>query len=306
LWLFVLETFNPDQATTLKTKSTNKIKTAASIACALIPIVYIVAVNFLGLGQNVLDLGEAFRGEYWRATTTDWIPILEGAWPLLVEYCVFTFSFLAATLLAYGKAGLKNYAITLGLIVGITTVYALDTLYPYGLLRPLQMIALPTAACAAAVLELIGYSFSLSYIPGANTSPVIRSFEVSPSASVNVVWPCAGVHSLFLYTLIILLLFKKSEISSFRKLSYFIVGAIGTYLVNVLRIVSYFVILSNDGLNAAITFHDVHGELYSVVWILSYILLVVCIQHFMLIEKFRYGLHVLGQYLRITKNKDLP
>jgi thaumarchaeosortase len=306
IWLLVLETFNQDQTTPMKTRPKNKIRTIASIVCALVPIVYIITVNFLGFGQTILDLGEAFRGEYWLATTADWEPILAGAWPLLVEYCVFAFSFLAATILAHGKTGLKNYGITLGLIVGITIVYGLDTLYPYGLLRPLQMIALPTAACAAAVLEIIGYNFSLSYIPGANTSPVIRLYEISPSVSVNVIWPCAGVHSLFLYTLIILLLFKKSDISGFRKLSYFIVGAIGTYVVNVLRIVTFFVILTNNGMADAVTFHDVHGELYSVVWILCYILLIVLIQHFELIEKTRHALHVLGCRLHLIKAVTPP
>ncbi|MCW4034660.1 MAG: hypothetical protein NWF03_04785, partial [Candidatus Bathyarchaeota archaeon] len=119
-----------------------------------------------------------------------------------------------------------------------------------------------------------------------------------------VVWPCAGVHSLFLYTLIILLLFRKSNITSFRKLAYFIVGAAGTYMVNVLRIVTFFVILAANGLTDAMTFHDVHGELYSVVWILSYIFLVVAIEHFNIIEKTRQKLSTIGQRLHITKNSS--
>jgi len=304
LWLFVLETLNIEQPE--QKPKTSTIRAVASLAIACIPLIYIVAVNGLDLGQQILDIGEAFRGDFWRANTNDWEPILEGAWPLLVEYFVFTVSFLAAILLAYGRSGFKNFAITLGLIGGITFVYGLDTLFPYGVLRPLQMIALPTAACASGVLEMIGYQFSLFYMPGTNASPVIRSYEVTPIASINVVWPCAGVHSLFLYTLIILLLFRKSNMTNFRKLAYFIVGAVGTYIVNVLRIVTFFVILASNGLTDAMIFHDVHGELYSVVWILSYIFLVVALEHFNIIEKARQKMSNIGQWLHITKNSSSP
>ncbi|MCZ2809291.1 MAG: exosortase/archaeosortase family protein, partial [Candidatus Bathyarchaeota archaeon] len=94
----------------------------------------------------------------------------------------------------------------------------------------------------------------------------------------------------------------KSNMSSFRKLLYFIVGAIGTYLVNVLRIITYFFIRINSGLTAAQTFHDVYGELLFVTWILLYILLIVCIQKFRLAEKTLQGIKALTQFSRKEKH----
>jgi thaumarchaeosortase len=305
LWLFVLESSLNLEKLSKKdpeTKPRSHIKVLAIFICAFIPLIYVFSVNFLGLDQTVINLGEMLRGEYWRAHSDYWRLILEGDWPITLEYFVFTISFLATTLLAYGKDGLKKFSITLALIAGISVIYLIDVMYPYGVFKPLQMLALPTAACAAALLDILGYSFVLSFSPGLDSMPIIRTQSNGHAVSVGIAWPCAGVHSLFLYTLIILLLFKKSNISSFRKMLYFIVGAIGTYSVNILRIIVYFLIRVNEGLTAAQTFHNVYGELLFVVWILLYILLIVCIQKFRLAEKAIRGIQALHNFLEMKSN----
>ncbi len=299
LWLFVLETsLNSETLLEKEQKSRPRsyFKILAIFICAIIPIVYILSVNFFGLDQTVIQIGDALRGKYWRANFADWNHILNAAWPLSIEYLMFTVSFLATMLLAYGKESFKTFSITLALIAGISTVYMIDTIFPYGVFKPLQMLALPTAACAAALLEILGYSFTLSFSPGLESAPIIRMSANDSAKAVSIAWPCAGVHSLFLYTLIVLLLFRRSNISSFRKVIYFVVGAIGTYFVNILRIVSFFSVLVNQGMNAAQTFHDVYGELFSVVWILFYVLLINCIQKFRLIEKTRALFGSLGPF----------
>lgn len=302
LWLFVLETslnWDPPKETP-ELKPLINVKTIASIICALFPLIYIISVNFLGLNQTVIDLGDALRGDYWRTYFLGDLGYLLGAaWPLLVEYFVFSVSFLATILLAYGKDGVKKFGITLALIVGISGVYFMDIFFPYGVFKPLQLLSLPTAACAAILLDVLGYSFTLSFSPGAKAMPIIRTYASGKWYSVGIAWPCAGVHSMFLYTLIILLLFKKSSMSRFRKLAYFIVGAIGTYSVNILRILTYFNILLNQGLDAAQTFHDVYAELLFVAWILIYIVLIICIEKFRLVEKTTHGIRTLLNSLKI-------
>ena len=307
LWLFVLESSlnlkQPEED--METKPRSNLKLLAIFICALIPLVYVFSFNFLGLNQTVLNIGEMLRGDYWREVSPYWYLILEGDWPITVEYFVFAFSFLATTLLAYGKDGLKKFSITLGLVAGIGFIYLIDVMYPYGVFKPLQALALPTAACAAAMLDLLGYIFTMSYSPGPEAMPIIRARTVDGySTSIGIAWPCAGVHSLFLYTLIILLLFKKSSMSSYRKLLYFIVGAVGTYLVNVFRILVYFFLRINDGLEAAQTFHDSYGELLFVVWVLLYILLIIAIQKFRLAEKTMNALEAVTRFSR--KQKQQP
>jgi thaumarchaeosortase len=308
LWLLVLEySLNMDkqQIEDQETPITN-IKLLATYVFALVPIIYIISVNFLGCDKIVIQLGEALRGDYWKANLDDWQYFLTASWPLSLEYLMFTVSFTATMLLAYGKVGLKKFGISIGLIGGITAIYLTDTIFPYGVLKPLQLLALPTASCAAMLLDLLGYTFTLYYSPGASAMPIIRTKDlVGNSVSIGIAWPCAGVHSIFLYTLIMLLLFRKSSMSRFRKLIYFIVGAIGTYLVNVLRIIAYYFIRVNSGLSAATTFHDVYGEILFVTWILLYILLIVCIQKFNLAEKALQGMRTITQFSRKEKQKLL-
>lgn len=288
IWLFVLESFlslgllKED----LKIKHRSRVKVLVILLCAMIPLIYVIAINFLGLDQIVLGAGELIRGDYWRAVNpVNWGNTLQGDWPMSLEYVVFTVSFLATILLAYEKKGLKMFSLSAAIVAGIGAVYMIDTMYPYGAFTPFQALALPTAACAAVLLQAIGIPFHMAYIPGYGSAPIISVTAQGISVPTSIAWPCAGVHSLFLYIIIVLLLFKKSDISGFRKAIYFIIGAVGTYSVNVLRIVTYFVVLINQGREPALIFHNVYGELYFFTWILVFILLVVGIQKYRLVER---------------------
>ena len=301
LWLFVLEhilNLEKPSKKDLETKPRSHFKVLAIFICALIPLFYIFSVNFLGLDQTVIKVGEMLRGEYWRTNFSDWKHILRAAWPLSLEYLVFTFSFLATIILAYGKAGLKAFSITLTLIGGMGIVYLIDTFYPYAVFTPFQILALPTAAFAATLLEIMGYQFILSFSSALESTPIIRTYSGGEMVSISIAWPCAGVHTLFLYALIILLMFKRSDIPRFRKIIYFVIGAIGTYSVNVLRIVIYFIIRVNQGLTAAQTFHDTYGELLFIGWILIYIMLIILIQKFKVVEKIMNGIQSIRYSLR--------
>lgn len=183
---------------------------------------------------------------------------------------------------------------------GIGTFYTIDTIYPYAVFKPLQAIALPTAACAAAILDMLGYRFKLVF----QNRIFDPAYGAMPKIDyVGIAYPCTDVHSLFLYTIIILVLFKRSQIPAIRKVIYFIMGAVGTYMVNVLRIVTYFIILYDDDRAAATIFHDVYGELYFFTWIFLYIAMIICIQRFMLVERLGYAVNRFKSVLNALKIK---
>ena len=288
-WLFIVISFLEFKSLgeIIHVRRNSHIKLLIILLCALFPLFYIIGVNFLGLDQPIIQMGEALRGEYWRANIhSSWENFLTGDWPLSIEYLVFTLSFVATTFLTFGKKGLKTFSLAIALISGITVVYMIDTIYPYGAFGPLQTFALPTAACAAVLLQMLGIPLTLSFSstnPG--SMPVIAVNAQGSLVSASVAWPCAGVHSLFLYTVLILLLLGSSEISGFRKIIYFIVGLIGTFFVNVLRIVTYFVLLVGQGRETALTFHGVYGELYFFTWMLGYLLLILGIQRYSIVER---------------------
>jgi exosortase/archaeosortase family protein len=222
--------------------------------------------------------------------------LLTFHWPLSFEYFVLWSSFALAVIFAYGLLGLKTFSISISLLGVITAAYMINTLYPSELSVHL-LITFPTAALSAAVLNMLGYNVSMIFpsfdytrpgypLPAITIRPKGAFF---PSYSALIDWPCSGVHSLILFVLIILVFFKRFELSSFRKAVYFICGFFGTYFVNVLRVASILVIGLNSGDKAARTFHDTYGELYFLAWMLLYLLLIICIERFMLVEKFKRG-----------------
>jgi len=300
LWLLFLESIT-DWSKVVEEKPKNRFRIFAFFVCAIVPLIYVLGVNFWSVDQVILSVGEGLG-----FTDTS----LVFHWPLCVEYLVFAFSFLVAIFLAYGKQGLGYFSIALSLLVGMSVIYTINAFEsgPSGIFKPFEMLALPTAACAAALLEVLGYNFNLYFRSGPESMPLITTWV--PDAGwkgAYIGWPCAGVHSLFLFVVIILLFFKRSSISTFRKFIYFVVGAFGTYFVNVLRIVSYFVILWNDGVDVlfwhveARFFHNSVGELYFISWIFIYILIIVSIERFMLLEKIRYGVQRVYSFLRSAK-----
>jgi len=290
-WLLLLELII-DWEKVVEETPKKRFRIFATFAFTIIPLIYVLGVNFWGLNNLINGLGQNFGFKDFS---------LQFHWPLTAEYLVFALSFLAATFLAYTKKGLNFFSIALSLLLGMTIIYAIDTFYPGGTFRPFELLAFPTATCAATILSFLGYQFL--YIPEI-FHPEYGSAPMIDGALIG--WPCAGVHSLLLYTVIILLIFKRSNISRLRKIIYFVIGAFGTFFVNVLRIVSYFVILWNDGRQAADFFHNNIGELYFIVWISAYIIMIIAIQRFQLVEKARYTMqNLLTSFGRREKQSSI-
>jgi thaumarchaeosortase len=125
--------------------------------------------------------------------------------------------------------------------------------------------------------------------------------------STSIEWVCAGVHSLLLYSLLIVLFFRKNTIAASYKIGYFIVGMIGTFMVNVLRVVTYVAILATQGVVVTRVFHDTYGELFFAGWIFLYISLIILIQKFQLPTKVSAKLYkIINQWKsESAKNKVL-
>lgn len=281
-----------------ESKRRHLLRTFIVLFCASIPLIWIISENFLGFSDVVVAAGDGLRGDYWREVLAN-NPndpnsvnnFLAGDWPLSVQYIIFALSMLSALFFGYGQKGLKAFSVSLALVGGIGFVFLIDTLFPYGALEPLQMMTLPTGACAAGMLNFLGFKVTLTYTPTFQSSPVITVFPDGSTASASINWPCAGIHSLFLFTLIMILLLRKCDVSLFRKTVYFIFGFAVTYFVNVLRIVFYFIILFFDGGDAAIVYHSDYGELLFIGWMGLYILLIACVEKFSLKEKIEQKLH---------------
>lgn len=304
-WFLVIETaFSWNEI--IEKKPKNRYLTIAALIFALVPTIYVLATNFLGLDLAVLRFGQSLNIPFIN-TSNNPADFLHLFWPLSVEYIVFFIFFTLAVMFAYKPSALKTFAISLSLLGGIGIAYMLDTVFPFGVLRPLQEIALPITATTAALFDILGYNVRLIY-PASTGGEHLPGLIVSSggnTASVSVAWACAGVYSLLLYVLIILVFFRKTNISSFRKVLYFFIGLFGTFFSSVLRIFSIVMVYLQQGREAAMLFHDSYGELYGFTWIFMFILIIVCIERFTLVEKTKAGINKISAYLGSTKNKLL-
>jgi exosortase/archaeosortase family protein len=263
LWLVSLETILGWEE--LKSKQIRKlrsVRTIAFVVALLLPTIYVVAANFYGLNGLIADLASK-NNIFWASVM-----------PLSTEYLVFTGLFALIIVLEYGIRGLKLHSISTFFLGTIGVIYTIDNVYPNGKFTPFQIIVPTTATLAASLLSLIGYR--IRWYPTVDGMPDLRvTSSQGSSIRFQIAWPCSGVESLLIYSVTILLFLKNSTISWKQRIVYFIFGAAVTYFINILRIVTIFIIGINSGVPAAMAFHDYYGQLYSITWITSYPLLII-------------------------------
>jgi exosortase/archaeosortase family protein len=246
-----------------------KPKSARAIVFAtflLMPTAYVIIANFLGLNTLIYDLARSFN-------VTEHCALLM---PLSTEYLIFMGLFVVIVLLGWGTRGVRDYSISILFLGVIGGVYTIDNLSPGGF-APFQVIVPTTTRLAANALSLMGYQTSISVGNSAEYGqlPYLFAQNSKGSAGFLIGWPCAGVESLLIYTVTILLFLSKSSIPWIQKAVYFVAGALVTYFINILRIATIFVIEINEGAAARQRFHDYYGQLYSIVWIVSYPLIII-------------------------------
>jgi thaumarchaeosortase len=262
LWIASLEMILYwDKLQPNKTIKTIKSKrTAVFIVAILLPTIYTIISNFGGLNRRIVDWTYAMG-------------IVPGCdyMPLAVEYLVFGVLFALILWSEYGTSGLKDALISPIFLVTIGVIYSIDNIYSEGQFTPFQAFVPTTAMLAEKILNLMGYQTSLWLDRGMPFLYVISQNGSGWGASIA--WPCSGVESLIIYTLVILLFLRTIVPSWKQRIIYFTIGAIITYFINALRIVTIFVIAVNGG--DWVKFHDFYGQLYSITWIVSYPLIII-------------------------------
>jgi len=188
--------------------------------------------------------------------------------PLSTEYLVFAVLFALIVLLEYGISALRDFSISAVFLGIIGVIYTIDNVYPFGAFTPFQIFVLTTAILAANVLNLIGYQ--TRFLSPRYGMPVLIAWDSQGRSSLPfaIGWPCSGVESLLIYSVTILLFLQKSNIPWKHRIIYFVIGGIVTCFINILRIVTIFVISTNGG--DVWGFYDYYGQLYSISWIASY------------------------------------
>jgi len=264
LWLISLEIIlSWEELQAVKIKKTISVRTIVFILSLFLPISYVIVSNFYGLNNMIIH----------EALSRGIQPIWADWMPLSTEYLVFAALFAVIVLLEYGVRGLKMHSISGVFLMLIGVIYTIDNFYPYGSFTPFQLFVPTTASFAANFLNFLGYQVVSYGISGGMPAMAVIGPHGS-SGALQIAWPCSGIESLLIYSVTILLFLRNSGIPWKQRVVYFVSGGAVTYFINVLRIVSIFMIAANVGQNAFQTFHDYYGQLFSIAWIVFYPLLI--------------------------------
>jgi thaumarchaeosortase len=262
VWLILLELILGWQ--TLQKRRINKPtknKLTILLIALLLPTLYVVISNYFGLNVAIVDASKQV-GIYWY-----------NDMPAAIEYLVFAGFFSLMTLFILGGKGLKSFAIPTLFAVTVGAVFIIDSVFPNGQFAPFQFLVPATTMLASSTLGLMGFSATLDLSQG-NLPQLTVADPSNPlkTVSFGIAWPCAGIESLLIFTVTILLFLKRMPISWQAKIGYFAFGAGVTYLINILRIVSIY-LFTLDGGDVNV-FHQTVGPLYPIAWIVTYPLIV--------------------------------
>lgn len=245
-----------------KIKSLRSLRTATLAVVSIIPSAYVAYADISGLNSIIADFAQGSNIYLYQ-----WVP-------LSVEYFIFAALFGLVVTLLYGVKGLEDFSLPMALLVVIGVIYTIDDVYPFGRFTPLQILVPTTATLASSVLNFFGYQ--TSFVGSFEGTTVLQASNMTGSATLGIAWPCAGIDGLIIYTVTILLFLKSSPITMRHRLAYFAFGAVVTYLINIFRIAAIFIIAVGQG--DYVGFHDYYAQLITVIWIVSYMLIITVTQ----------------------------
>jgi thaumarchaeosortase len=248
-------------------------RSLALIISLVLPTLYIISEYYWGL----------------NALITNWTTSIHITWansmPLSIEYLVLASLFCLTAFLIFGIKGLKAFYVPAFFLVIVGVIYTIDNVFPYGQFTPFQIFVPTTTALAATFLNLMGYTTNITYAQNSleGNMPFLTATDphnLNASATFSIAWPCAGIESFLIFTVIILLFLKRMPIPLRGKIGYFVFGVAVTYIINALRIVNIFRIGMQYGTASpqVDAFHFYYGPLYAVTWIVCYPLIILVSQ----------------------------
>jgi thaumarchaeosortase len=268
VWLAMLEVImNWEKLRGVRICKLRSLRTIAFAVGLMLPALYLFVSNYLGLNSVILKWANA-NG----VAQSNWMP-------LSVEYLVLAILFVLIIVLEYGVKGLEDFSISPIFLAAIGLVYTIDNVYMYGSFSPFQILVPAAATMAATMLSFMGYQ--VQWKGESSETPVLRVENSRGAAEAGIAWPCSGIESLIIYSVTILLFLRSMAIPLRQKVVYFVIGAVVTFFINVLRIVSIFVIaVDNADVGGIVSapaqlFHNYYGQLYSIAWIIFYPLIIV-------------------------------
>ncbi|MDE1726903.1 MAG: thaumarchaeosortase [Thaumarchaeota archaeon] len=233
----------------------------AAIPLAGVAIAYLVAVEF-GLKSYLAAVAPQFH------------VLLLDSWDWMWDFIVIAIFFTSTLTVLFGKRWIRISPAGPIYAAGTAIILSLDAFFPYDSLGPLQYVVPYLVKLDVFLIT----TFHLG-IASAHGNIMFLSGDHGPFA-LQVFWPSAGVHSIIIYSLVMMAFLLKMNIRRNRKAGYFVLGVIGTIGVNVIRILSLslFVLKVSTNVNEFESFHGIAGEIMFLPWLFVFLLIVTYVE----------------------------
>ena len=233
----------------------------AVVPLAILTIAYIVGLEY-GLRDFILSSSEQYNVQ------------LIYSWTWMWDFIVMVIFVIASLTIYFGKRWIRIAPAGPIFLGGSAIILSLDAFFPYDTLGPLQYVV---PYLVQANVWLIGI-FDLGVATGRDNIMFLKGDH--GTMVLQVFWPSAGVHSVIIFSLVMGAFLLKMNIPRRRKSIYFILGIIGTIIVNMIRIfsLSWYALKVTTDAEQWEEFHSVAGEIMFLPWLFVFLLIVILIE----------------------------
>ena len=231
------------------------------IPLAAVTIIYFVLLDF-GLHDFIINAAPAFNVQ------------LIYSWEWFWDFLVITIFAISASILMFGKKCIRIVIAVPVFLGGSAIILSLDAFFPYDTLGPLQYFVPHLVQTNVWIIN----AFDLGVATARDNLMFLRG-DHGPFA-LQVFWPSAGVHSVVIYSLVMMAFLLKMNIKQNRKFMYFGLGILGTIIINMIRIFSLSVFALKVSTNPVEfeEYHSVAGEIMFLPWLFAFLLVVTVIE----------------------------
>ena len=240
------------------------------IPLVIATVIYFIVLDF-GLHDYIMNAAPAFN------VVGCSIGNPQGciySWGWLWDFVVITIFVITAAIIMFGKKWIRIVIAGPVFLGGSAIILSLDTFFPFDTLGPLQyfvpyLVQTTVWVINALELGLATARDNIMFLEGDHGRFVLQVF-----------WPSAGVHSIIIYSLVMMAFLLKMNIKRNRKAIYFGLGILGTIIINMIRIFSLSIFalkVSTDPVEFE-EYHSIAGEIMFLPWLFIFLLVVTAIE----------------------------
>lgn len=199
---------------------------------------------------------------------------LVDSWVWMWDFVIMGAFLIVVVSILFGKKWIRIAPAGPIFLCGSAAILSLDAFFPYDTLGPLQYVVPYLVKTNVWIINSLDLGTAI-----AKENLMLLRGDHGPMA-LQVFWPSAGVHSIIIFSLVMMAFLLKMNIERKRKTVYFVIGILGTIGINMIRIfsLSIFVLKVSTDPTKFEEFHGIAGEIMFLPWIFIFLLIVTSIE----------------------------